>query len=165
MSAVLSHVLHWRRSERVDVDALLNLEQRLYSHPWSRANFVDSLAGGHWAWQAGLVATGPALAMYWFAMPVLDELHLLNLAVHPDFWGQGLAQQGLEHLLDQAKGQDMIEVWPEVRESNRRAQALYLRNGFETVGRRRAYYPSGPLGSHDREDALLMRKNLRDNTR
>ncbi len=161
MSAVLSSLLHWQPSALEDVEALLALERRLYSHPWTQTNFVDSLAGGHWAWQAGLPEPGAALAVYWLAMPVLDELHLLNLAVHPDHWGQGLARQGLAHLMELALKNDMNEVWLEVRESNLRAQRLYLKNGFALVGRRRAYYPAGLRNSADREDALLLRKHLR----
>jgi [ribosomal protein S18]-alanine N-acetyltransferase len=160
MSAVITPVLHWRPSSLQDVDALLGLEQRLYSHPWTQANFVDSLTNGHCAWQAGLAAPGPELAAYWLAMPVLDELHLLNLAVHPDHWGQGLARNCLQHLTEHAKSLNVSEIWLEVRESNHRAQMLYLRNGYVMVGRRRDYYPAGARGSGQREDALLLRKNL-----
>lgn len=164
MSAVLTSSLLWRPSGLQDVEALLALERRLYSHPWTHTHFVDSLTGGHWAWQAGLPEPGAALAVYWLAMPVLDELHLLNLAVHPDHWGQGLARQGLIHLMALAVSSGINEVWLEVRESNLRAQRLYLQNGFAMVGRRRAYYPAGLRSSTDREDALLLRKPLRSNS-
>ena len=48
-------------------------------------------------------------------------------------------------------------LWLEVRESNARARALYLREGFAEAGRRRDYYPA-PAGR--REDAILMTRLL-----
>jgi ribosomal-protein-alanine N-acetyltransferase len=88
-------------------------------------------------------------------MPVLDELHLLNLTVDPDHQGQGQGRRALQHLHATADAAAMSDVWLEVRASNARAQALYLSQGYAEVGRRRDYYPAGPLG---REDALLMRR-------
>lgn len=148
--------LNWSPCGVDDVDAMLAIEQRVYSHPWSRGNFIDSLSAAHWAWK-GQGADG--LLVYWLALPVLDELHLLNLAVHPEHWGQGLASQAIAHLRGQSLGHGLQEVWLEVRESNQRAQQLYLRSGFAQVGRRRAYYPAA---GGQREDALLMRLRLQE---
>lgn len=154
MNAMLAPLCpRWRPCTLNDVDALLDIEQRAYSHPWTRGNFVDSLAGGHWAWCA---EAGPGrIAAYWLAMPVLDELHLLNLAVEPSLQGQGLGRTALAHLHAVAAERGFRDIWLEVRESNQGAQALYRAGGYAEVGRRRAYYPGGPQG---REDALLMRR-------
>jgi ribosomal-protein-alanine N-acetyltransferase len=154
MNALLQNTLQWQPCALGDVDALLSIEQQVYSHPWTRGNFIDSLASKHWAWKG--VGDG-MLRAYWLAMPVLDELHLLNLAVHPAYWGQGLAQQALAHLLASARQQGLADVYLEVRASNQRAQHLYTRCGFRAVGLRRAYYPST---GGSREDAVLMRMPL-----
>lgn len=154
MNALLKPMqLQWRAAGVLDIDRVLGVEQRAYSHPWTRGNFIDSLAAGHWFWLAEDEALH--LCCYWLAMPVLDELHLLNLAVEPTLWGRGLGQQALEHLHAEAAARGQGEVWLEVRESNARAQALYDRLGYATVGRRRAYYPAA---GGMREDALLMRR-------
>lgn len=147
-------LLSWRAARLGDVDALLAIEQRAYSHPWTHGNFVDSIAGGHWTW---LGLDGDRLRAYWLAMPVLDELHLLNLAVDPAHWGEGLGDQALRHLRQQALAERLRDIWLEVRVSNVRAQRLYQRHGYLTEGRRRDYYPGGPQG---REDALLMRLSM-----
>lgn len=147
--------LTWSPCGIEDLEAMLAIEQRVYSHPWTRGNFIDSLSAAHWAWKGSAAEDG--LLAYWLALPVLDELHLLNLAVHPDHWGRGLATQALAHLMAQSAQHGVRDVWLEVRESNERAQALYLRMGFHTVGRRRGYYPA--LGGQ-REDALLMRRGV-----
>lgn len=157
MNALLkSPALNWSLCGVEDLDAMLAIEQGVYSHPWSRGNFIDSLSAAHWAWK-GVGADG--LLVYWLALPILDELHLLNLAVHPQHWGRGLASQAIVHLQTQATQQGLHEVWLEVRESNLRAQQLYQRAGFVQVGRRRAYYPAA---AGQREDALLMRWRLQE---
>lgn len=154
MSTLLQPALAWSPCGVADVDAMLDIEQAVYSHPWSRGNFTDSLSAAYWAWTG---RNEQGLCAYWLAMPVLDEVHLLNLAVHPDHWGRGLATQAVAHLLAQAAAQRMREVWLEVRQSNVRAQALYQRCGFSAIGRRRAYYPAD---AGQREDAILMRLTL-----
>lgn len=146
--------LMWRSAKLGDVDALLAIEQRAYSHPWTHGNFLDSIAGGHWVW---LGFEGDQLRAYWLAMPVLDELHLLNLAVEPHHWGKGLGAQALQHLRESALAHGIRDIWLEVRASNARAQRLYQRHGYLTEGRRRDYYPAGTQG---REDALLMRLSM-----
>lgn len=151
-ASMLDLDLRWRPATVADADALLAIEQRAYSHPWSRGNFIDSLAGGHWAWCATL-GEGPIRA-YWLAMQVLDEVHLLNLAVAPECWGLGLGRGALQHLHQTVAAQGLQDIWLEVRESNLRAQRLYEAADYQTVGRRRGYYPADA----GREDALLMRR-------
>ncbi|MBL8339926.1 MAG: ribosomal protein S18-alanine N-acetyltransferase [Rubrivivax sp.] len=136
-----------------DLDAVMALEVRAYSHPWSRGNFVDSLAAGHLAqtwWSAD------ALVGYIVAMPGVDELHLLNLTVAPAWQGRGHGSALLSEVLRQARSRQLPTVWLEVRASNERALALYARRGFEQVGLRRGYYPA----HGGREDAVVMRLTL-----
>ena len=92
-----------------DVDAVLAVEDRAYSHPWTHGNFIDSLAAGYLAEVlepaptiAGVRAT-PLLG-YFVAMAGAGELHLLNLTVNPDWQGQGLGQGLLDAV--QAHGRD-----------------------------------------------------------
>jgi [ribosomal protein S18]-alanine N-acetyltransferase len=146
--------LSWSPMTVADIDRLLDTEQQAYSHPWTRGNFIDSLAAGHWAW----LATHDTEPMaYWVAQTVLDEVYLLNLTVKPAHWGQGMGRQLLAHVLQQARQTHASSVWLEVRPSNARALALYSTEGFVEVGRRRGYYP---LSATEREDALLLRLNL-----
>ena len=138
-----------------DLDAVLAIEAGAYSHPWTRGNFVDSLAASHWAeiWQAG----DGALQAYYVAMAAVDELHLLNLTVASPVQGRGLGRQLLERVVERGRGAGLGRLLLEVRTSNERAQHLYARRGFEIVGRRRGYYPA-PHGR--REDAIVMSLSL-----
>lgn len=159
MNAVLRPAapqLHWTPLTVTEVERILPIEQQVYSHPWSRGNFIDSLAAGHLGWVAYEEATPVA---YWVAMLVLDECHLLNLAVAREHWGRGVGLAALQHLVAQAQQRDTAQIWLEVRVSNLRAQALYAREGFELMGLRRGYYP---LNAQAREDARLMRRLLKD---
>lgn len=158
MSAVLkdatSPALDWQAMTVTDLDAVLAIEQQGYSHPWTRGNFIDSIAAGHWAWCGRVDGTVRA---YWLAMAVLDEVHLLNVAVARDHWGQGLGEQAMSHLAACARSHGAAQIWLEVRPSNERALALYGRMGYVSVGLRRGYYPAA---QSRREDACVLRLEL-----
>jgi ribosomal-protein-alanine N-acetyltransferase len=78
-----------------------------------------------------------------------DEMHLLNLAVHPAHRRRGIARFLLTTALVRARSQGAAVVWLEVRPSNRAALALYHSFGFEEVGIRPGYY------TDNGEDALI----------
>lgn len=134
-----------------DVDDVHALEAGVYSFPWTRGNFVDSLVAGHLA--EVLRAADGTLVGYWLAMPGVDEMHLLNLAVAPEHQHLGHARRMLDALVERCRALGALALWLEVRESNARAQALYRRYGFVVVGRRRGYYPAA---QGRREDAVVM---------
>lgn len=136
------------------LDAVLATEQRCYSHPWSRGNFLDTLAAGH---QAQCLLAGDHLLGYFVAMPGYEEVHLLNITVAPDHQRQGCARLMLDALALWARGQRADWIWLEVRVSNVRAQQVYLRRGFVRVGMRKAYYPAA---HGEREDAVVMSLHL-----
>jgi ribosomal-protein-alanine N-acetyltransferase len=140
-----------------DVEAVVALESRAYSFPWSRGNFIDSLAAGYVARVQQLQAPLHGdLVGYFVAMVGVDEMHLLNITVAPAWQGRGLGNEMLDALQDLARAQSLSSLWLEVRESNHRARSLYQRRGFIEVGLRRAYYPAAGR----REDAIVMRLAL-----
>ena len=132
------------------LDALMAVEQRAYSHPWSRGNFTDSLHSGY---QIELLLGGDQLIGYFVAMPGVEEAHLLNITVAPEFQQQGWAIVLLDALALWARGRGAQWLWLEVRISNQRARQVYEKYGFQRVGERKRYYPSA---SAEREDAIVM---------
>ncbi len=132
------------------LDALMAVEQRAYSHPWSRGNFTDSLASGY---QIELLLGGDQLIGYFVAMPGVEEAHLLNITVAPEFQQQGWSVVLLDALALWARGRGAQWLWLEVRVSNLRARKVYEKYGFERVGERKRYYPTA---SAEREDAIVM---------
>lgn len=138
-----------------DLDAVLAIELAAYSHPWSRGNFVDSLAAGYLAWLR--LDAGQQLLGYCVALPGFEETHLLNLTVAPAHQRRGHGRAMLDELTDWARRRGDAALWLEVRHGNLRARALYAAAGFEVAGTRRDYYPAGRLA---REDAVVMRLAL-----
>jgi ribosomal-protein-alanine acetyltransferase len=138
---------------RGDLPQVAALEAAAQAFPWRERHFADSLAAGHRAWvlRQGAQCLGFSLAMH-----VVDEAHLLNLAVAPAMQRQGLGARLLRHILRDAAAADMQRMYLEVRASNRRAQALYRVFGFQETGSRKAYYPNG----NGREDALVFCASL-----
>ena len=132
------------------LEEVLRVEQRAYAHPWSHANFVDALQSGYEAQM--LVADGYVLG-YFVAMKGVDEVHLLNITVAPEFQRQGWARVMLDALAVWARGQGAQWLWLEVRVSNLRALRIYEAHGYRRVGQRKAYYPAG---NGQREDAVVM---------
>jgi ribosomal-protein-alanine N-acetyltransferase len=156
MSAQLAPApLHDEPMTLAALDDVVAIEQAAYPFPWSRGNFIDSLAAGY---EAELRRDARSdLLGYWVAMPGVGELHLLNLTVVPAQQGRGVGRALLERVIQRARELQLGSLWLEVRPSNERACGLYLRRGFVLAGRRRAYYP-GP--GHTREDALVMQLAL-----
>ncbi|MFA9216035.1 MAG: ribosomal protein S18-alanine N-acetyltransferase [Sphingomonadaceae bacterium] len=147
--------LNYAPMQQADLDDVVALEQTVYPHPWSIANFNDSLASGYQAW----VLRDPQgeLLGYFLLMAIVDEAHLLNVAVSAERQGQGLGRLLLNQAVACARGLGMESVLLEVRPSNTRALDIYQRYGFDTIGRRKGYYPAA---NQQREDAIVMRFGL-----
>ena len=171
MSAVLQPVEARLEPLTVErLDAVCAVEQTAYSHPWTRANFIDSMAVGyHYQCLLAPVSVpdlatpvtslGETLIGYFVAMKGVDEVHLLNFTVAPTFQRQGWAPLMLAALTGWSRGEGALWLWLEVRQSNQRALDVYVRQGFRSVGVRKGYYPA-----HDgkREDAVVMSLRLNE---
>lgn len=134
-----------------DVKAIANIENLAFTNPWSRWCFYSELAN---PLSTTLVATprdSPksivGYLIYWVAA---QEMHILNLAVHPQWRRRGVAKALLAQGLAQAQARGAQVAWLEVRPSNQAALALYETHGFLPVGRRRGYYEDTG------EDAVIM---------
>jgi ribosomal-protein-alanine N-acetyltransferase len=138
------------------LDDVLQIEQAAYEFPWTRGNFIDSLAARYLA--EVLVDDGAVLG-YFIAMAGIDEMHLLNLTVAPAWQGQGHGRALLDALVGLCRTRGARTLWLEVRESNVRARGIYERYGFGEAGRRRGYYPAPRSG---REDAIVMSLEVGD---
>ena len=143
------------------LDAVLPIEQAAYPFPWTRGNFVDSLASGYEA-QVLIDAADHRVIGYFLAMQGVDEVHLLNLTVAPAAQGRGHGRAMLNALVAWCRQRQLPQLWLEVRLSNPRAQAIYRRYGFTDVGTRRGYYPAA---NQQREDACVMNLDLASSAR
>ena len=137
-----------------DVDAIMQIEPHIYSHPWTRGNFTDSLHSGYSAWvlERHDAKNGDEMVGYALLMMVIDEAHLLNLSIAKGYQKQGLGRKLLEHMVQIAQNHHAQNMFLEVRTSNISAIALYENMGFNEMAIRRNYYPA----ANGREDAVLM---------
>lgn len=137
-----------RSAVAADAAPLATIERRCFSDPWSENSFREALES---PWTFGLVAQdGKGIAGYLIGREVAGTGEVLNLAVSPDFRRRGVARALLRAGLTFLRRRRVEEVYLEVRESNRSAQALYLSSGFRPVGQRAAYY------RNPKEDALVL---------
>jgi ribosomal-protein-alanine N-acetyltransferase len=154
-----------------DLDAVLAIESVSHHHPWTRGNFSDSLAAGHWAYcirpqvgqsslDEGTFLDPDVLWAYCILYPAVDELHLLNITVSPKLRQLGLGSRMMAAIEGVAVQQKMPRIILEVRGSNEPALALYRKLGYERIGVRKGYYPANALNGM-REDALVMAKSIK----
>jgi len=149
MSAVLKETPQLLPMAEGDLDAVVAVENAIYSHPWTRGNFADSLRAGY---ACRCLWIGRELAGYFVLMVAAREAHLLNLSIAAKFQRNGHGGALLRESMELARNLGARNVFLEVRPSNRAAQALYTRFGFRKVATRRGYYPAHT----GREDALVL---------
>ena len=157
MNAVLRHAQRLEKMTIAHLDGVITIENAAYPFPWTRGNFIDSLASGYPAQVLfDSDRRGQAIG-YFVAMEGVEEMHLLNLTVAPESQSQGHGRFMLDALVDLCRQRLALQLWLEVRQSNPRARALYQRYGFRDIGVRRGYYPAA---AGRREDALVMSLDL-----
>ena len=155
----------------VDLDEVLAIEENSHPHPWTRGNFSDSLAAGHWAYcirpqvdqadvRQGSFLDSTVLWAYCILYPAVDELHLLNITVAPKLRKLGLGSRMMAAIEGVAAQQKMPRIILEVRPSNASALALYGKLGYEQIGIRKHYYPASSQ-TGEREDAIVMAKSIK----
>lgn len=149
MSAVLKDIPRLDPMAERDLDEVMAVESAIYTHPWTRGNFVDSLRAGY---ECRVLRLGPELLGYFVLMVAAAEGHLLNLSIAAAYQRAGHGAWLLAHAAERARKLRARSLFLEVRPSNRGAQALYTRFGFRKVAVRRGYYPAHT----GREDALVL---------
>jgi ribosomal-protein-alanine N-acetyltransferase len=142
-----------------DLDWVLRVEQQVYDFPWSESGFESSLDRGlNYIFCS---AEGEDLG-YVCILPVVDEAHLLNLCISPQFQNKGVGKAAIQALKEKLGSSGYALLLLEVRESNLAAQALYGRCGFSRDGVRKNYYRCRLWDEaladlvEGREDAILM---------
>lgn len=113
------------------------------SSPWTRSQLEADMLAEETTYY--LAYEGEALLGVLAVQVVIDEMEIVQLAVHPSARRRGIAWQLLECLAGWS-GKILLEV----RASNLPAQSLYTRQYFTTIGKRKNYYRA-PI-----EDAVIM---------
>ncbi|SUB24793.1 ribosomal protein S18-alanine N-acetyltransferase [Avibacterium avium] len=133
-----------------DFDRLFEIEQQAHLVPWSLGTLKNNQGERYFNLK---LEKDQRIIGFAICQKVLDEATLFNLAIDPAYQGQGLGKQLLHSLIDELRGQGILTLWLEVRQSNEIAQKLYLQCGFNEVDIRKNYYPTLDGG---RENAVVM---------
>jgi ribosomal-protein-alanine N-acetyltransferase len=135
-----------------DLDIVLAIERQSFTTPWSRAMFLSELANTRSSrlFVARATRDREAIVGYLGYRVVVDEMHVVLVAVHPSCRHRGIGRQMLKQAMKQARQTACHKATLEVRISNIAAQQLYFQLGFAPVGTRPGYY------RHPAEDALIL---------
>lgn len=133
-----------------DIDAILGIENRVFSDPWSPESFTPDFTDPY-TWFRVLEVDG-AIAGYVIARIVARQGEIANIAVDVCHQRAGFGGTLLDAAVAATDSAMCEAVWLEVRMSNEPAQRLYASRGFEPIGRRKGYYRA-PV-----EDALVLRR-------
>lgn len=137
-----------RPAENRDIDSIVEIEQKSFRIPWSKQMIEDEFfnPNAHYL-VAEVMGKIVGYAGFW---KILDEGHITNVAVHPDYRGSGYGRELIAVMVDKAKELDITKMTLEVRVSNNVAISLYKSFGFVSAGIRKKYYADND------EDAMIM---------
>ena len=118
------------KATKDDLPFIIDIEKKSFSNPWSPEQVISSFEKTYAAKEDGIIKGFICLEA------VLDEIHILHMAVHPDYRKRGVAKKMMEFAL----GIKSKKFFLEVRESNYQAQRLYEHFGFGVISKRYNYY-------------------------
>jgi ribosomal-protein-alanine N-acetyltransferase len=134
------------------VNSVLKIDVLSFPTPWSKESFQREIEVNKFARYVVAKKDGVIIgyAGMWL---ILDEGHITNIAVHPEYRGIGSGNLLLEALIEICRTESITSLTLEVRKSNLVAQNLYKKYGFSEQGIRKGYY------GDNKEDAVIMWKH------
>lgn len=143
-----------------DLETIIRIEHASFTHPWQRQAIVDELACPD-AFQfvakvAPLPCSQATAVGFIFVRLLTDEMHIMKIAVEPQWRNRGAARTLLLAAQTEAMRRGSVTALLEVRSSNNAAVRFYAKSGYQRIGIRPNYYP--PAG----ETALVMSKSLKE---
>ncbi|MFQ5381813.1 MAG: ribosomal protein S18-alanine N-acetyltransferase [Dehalococcoidia bacterium] len=143
--------MHLRRLTKDDIEAAAAIEERAFQTGWAPTTFRRELEENRLA--RYIVADGGReggrIAGFAGLWAVVDQAHIVTVAVEPDLRRRGIGRLLVVGLLTLARDLGLTDATLECRSSNSAARALYRALGFHEVGRRPRYYDNA-------EDAVIM---------
>lgn len=133
-----------------NVEAVHELEKLSFAIPWTLAALKEELGNPKAHYLVLEEESSGKIVAFGGFWQILDEAHICNVAVHPDYRGVGLGDRIVGAMIEKTKELQISEMTLEVRASNEPAKKLYGKYGFKLGGVRKEYY------SDNREDALIM---------
>lgn len=138
------------RMQKSDVDSVLNIEEKAYGeHHWSKDSFLNELSNDLARYYSAFNSDNK-LVGYAGCWQILEEVHITNVAVAPEYRKNKIGEALLKRIIDDCYKNKAKYITLEVRVSNKAAIGLYEKYGFKSLGVRKGYY------QNNNEDALIM---------
>lgn len=138
-----------RPAEEKDVNDIAEMEIICFTTPWSRDSILREIRSNEMAHYIVAEIDGRVIG-YVGVWQIIDEGHITNVAVRPEFRGNHIASTLIGVMLELGNRIGMVRFTLEVRSSNEPAKALYRNFGFKEAGVRKGYYEDNG------EDAVIM---------
>lgn len=120
-----------------DLSSVVSIERNSYDYPWNENIFRDCLSSGY---TCVVAKKSDLIVGYAILSSALDEAHILNFCIDKGYRNLGFGHQLLDFLINQSKVNSIEKIFLEVRPSNIKAIALYIKKGFEKIAKRPSYY-------------------------
>ena len=139
--------------EAEEIGEVLEIEKLSFNNPWSYESFDFEINKNNLSRYIVAKIDGKitGYAGIWF---ILDEVHITNIAVHPDYRNRGIGDKLIKKIISIAGESSLKGITLEVRNSNSQAIYLYEKNGFKSEGLRKKYY------ADTGEDAIIMWRKM-----
>ncbi|MHB9946726.1 ribosomal-protein-alanine N-acetyltransferase [Clostridium botulinum] len=134
------------------IDGVMEIDNLSFSVPWSRNSYETELKNKFAKYIVVLNEETNKVLGFAGMWLIIDECHITNIAVHPNYRGLGIGNILMSEIIDICKEHNLTGITLEVRESNTAAKNLYYKYGFKDSGIRKGYY------ADNNENALLMWK-------
>ncbi|AOT69997.1 ribosomal-protein-alanine N-acetyltransferase [Geosporobacter ferrireducens] len=134
-----------------DISQVLEIEKQCFSVPWTKEAFVMEVEKNKFA-RYIVAELDEIIVGYGGMWMIIDEAHVTNIGVRPDFRGRGFGDVIVKAMIAAAEKEGIYNMTLEVRASNRVARNLYEKYGFKACGIRPKYYQD------NNEDAVIMWK-------
>ena len=142
-----------RKADINDLDGIFRIEKETFTDYWSYESLYEDIYKTPISYY--LVASSEEEIVGYIGMwHVLDEAHILNIAVDKRYRNLGIGTILLSSLIEYSEHAGIKRMTLEVREYNENALKLYGKFGFVKNGRRKEYYKD------TKEDAIIMWKEL-----
>ena len=139
-----------RPMQKTDVDDVIEIEKLAYgNHHWSKDSFMSELSNELAHYFSVLNENGELIG-YCGMWRILEEVHITNIAVNPNYRRKHIGETLLKTIIDDCYKNMVKFITLEVRSSNLPAISLYEKYGFKSLGTRKGYYQD------NNEDALIM---------
>ena len=134
------------------LEEIVAIENSSFNKPCSRAQIKSDIQSKmdykNWVYKMDELIVG-----YIFGCIILDEFHLNNIAVHPEYLRRSIGKELIGHIISRVIYRDIKVILLEVSANNISAQKCYKSIGFTPMGVRKDYYSKG-------DDAILYNLDL-----